>query len=151
MLVGAGAALAAKRVGRPFRPSRRVLAATVACLGVLVASAVVIGRRVDFSRRTLAGHGEGEVARLTLRTAGGWPIVVLGACGLVFALNALRRHDVGVAAVLGALAAPVLTAMAFLSLRHGFPTRIPIYNYRILKNAYTAAPFVRFRRRFVHA
>ena len=142
MLFGVAFAHVLQPNGDRWRPSRRTLGLLIVSAVTLAGAAVVIGRRIDFSRRTLAGHGEGEVAHLTLRTSGGVVVVILAAVGALVALRSTRRGDEGSGAMLGAVLAPALTALAFISLRHGFPTRIPIYNYRIAKNAYTAAPFV---------
>jgi hypothetical protein len=136
-VVGIGAAVAVV-VAMPM--SRR---ARIAVFGVPVALGVVgllaLSRTVYWSSELLAG-GPGATVKPTVRLLGGPLTLLFAVYGLALMLSRLRR-DRFVAPVVGALLGPLAVIAAMMSLRNGFPVRLAVSDYRVIKNIFPLVPF----------
>jgi hypothetical protein len=131
-----GAVAATVLFGPLPRRVRMVLAVASLCAaGVFLA---VLSRTVYWNIALLAGT-PGSVASVRVADLGGPVALGLAAMGTLVLLVSVRRVS-GAVAVLGALAGPLVVVLSMLLLRAGFPTRVDVADYRIVKNIYGLAP-----------
>ncbi len=122
----------------PMRRKTRI--ALVSSLCVAGAIGVAVLRKTVYWSSTLIAGSPGESARPNVRDIGGPAIAAMALLGVGLMAWRLRRSR-ELAPVLGGLAGPLLVVGAMLALRAGFPVRLAVSDYRLVKNFYSLTPF----------
>jgi hypothetical protein len=134
MLGAAGVTLA---VAPMKRKTRTALFGSVLAAGLV--GVAVLRTTVYWSAALIAGSA-GESARPNVADVGGPLVAALALVGLgLMAWRVKRAREL--APVLGGLAGPLSVVVAMLALRGGFPVRLAVSDYRLVKNFYSLTPF----------
>ena len=118
----------------------------VGCGAVAVLAGIAIFRAVRnspyLSAQAITGVGEGAAISLSVRTFGGLACVILTLYAIVeLAVGAVRGNRPA-RVLIAALVVPAGTALALALLRISWIAGLPVTRYRIVKNVYTAFPFL---------
>jgi hypothetical protein len=136
--VVAAGAVAVGVAAMPMKRRTRALLFVVPVVGGLI-GLLALSRTVYWSSQLLAGSA-GATIKPSVRVLGGPVILATAAAGLVLMTVQVRR-DRFIAPVIGALLGPFLVIAAMLSLRAGFPVKLAVSDYRVVKNTFAVVPY----------
>jgi hypothetical protein len=100
---------------------------------------VAVSRTVYWNKAVFAGLPS-NAPQIRVSLLGGVGTIGLAVLGLIL-LTAWVRKSRYYAPILGAVLAPLIVMGTMLSMRAGFPIRIPFTSYRLLKNVFGLVPF----------